>query len=321
MKVSFADINVVTDRSDFHLKSIFDSFTDITGIDINAVYLKKGTIPARIESGADNVDVIIATDIASLSKLTNDGYIQSMKSDVIDSLDDKFVNEYYVALSYRARTMVYSRDRIDVNDLVGYEDLANPKYKGRVCMRPFLHTYNIVLVSEMIEDRGEAFARNWVRGVANNLAVPPSGNDRKQAKLVASGICDISLMNTYYFGLLLSNNEQREIANSVQLFFPNQDRGGTYVLYSGVAIPRTSRNIEEAQRLVDFLLSYGAQAIISNVTFEYPVIDIDFPVIVKGFGEGQEGVEEGVAKFNFVSPGRIFRNRELAVEILASFAN
>lgn len=270
----------------------------------------------------NEADIIITLDSAVLAMAKDRGWTQPITgskaiNEVRPELKDR--ENDFVGLSYRARTIVYNTAKVDPKDLRGYEDLADPKFKGRVCMRPLTHAYNIALVSEMLADRGEAWTRNWVNGVVSNLAVKPSGNDRKQGELVAEGVCDISLMNTYYYGLMLSNNRQRQAAAKIQLFFPDQQAKGSYVLSSGAAIVKGTKNSKEAVQLIDYMLSPIGQNFISNVIFEYPAIDQGaLPVVVQGFGEGQPGIEKGQAKFNFISADARAKNRQLAVQILTS---
>lgn len=266
-------------------------------------------------------DVIITTDASVLSLAKKNGWTQPIHdSKIINSVRKELRDPEgnYVALSYRARDIVYNPEKVDVNSLKGYDDLASPAYKGRVCMRPLTHAYNVALVGEMIADKGESYARDWVKGVVANLAVKPSGNDRKQGELVANGTCDVSLMNTYYYGLMLSNNAQRPFAAKTRLFFPDQAGKGAYVLTSGGAITKAAKNTKEAKQLLEYILSPIGQTFASQVNFEYPAIDDGeaLPTIVQGFGEGQPGIKGGRAKFNFVNPEDIAKNRELAVQIL-----
>jgi iron(III) transport system substrate-binding protein len=318
--VQAKEVNVLTDRTDFHLKPIFRQFETQTGIKVNAVFVEGGAIPARMSANPNEADLIVTLDSAVLAMAKDRGWTQPIVGskaikDVRPQLRDR--ENDFVGLSYRARTIVYNTEKIDPKNLRGYEDLSDPKYKGRVCMRPLTHAYNIAMVSEMIADRGEKWTRDWVSGVTANLAVKPSGNDRKQGELVAEGVCDISLMNTYYYGLMLSNNRQRQAAAKIQLFFPDQAGKGSYVLSSGAAIVKGSKNSKEAVQLIDFMLSSIGQNFVSNVHFEYPAIDQEsLPIVVQGFGEGQPGIEKGRAKFNFISADDRAKNREAAVKIL-----
>lgn len=313
-------VTVITDRSDFHLKPIFEAFEESTNVDVKAVFVDQGSLPARLASGADKADLFITTDLPTLATAKEKGYTQPIRSGKIKTLGRGFVDpqSHYAAISFRGRTIVYNPKKVDVTKLKGYDDLADPKYKGRVCIRPFTHVYNVTMVSEMIVDRGEDYARRWANGVKNNLAVKPSGNDRNQATLVAKGVCDIALMNTYYYGLLMSNKAQRPIANATELFFPNQSGRGTYTLYSGVAMAKTAKNTKEATQLIDYLLGTVGQNYIAQSTFEYPVNpNIKLSVIAEGFGEGQPGIENGKAKFLHLNPATVAKHRETAAKILA----
>lgn len=313
-------LTVITDRSDFHLKPIFEAFEESTGVDVKAVFVDQGSLPARLASGADKADLFITTDLPTLATAKEKGFTQPIRSGKIRTLGRGFVDpqSHYAAISFRGRTIVYNPKKVDVKTLKDYDDLADPKYKGRVCIRPFTHVYNVTMVSEMIVDRGEDYARRWVNGVKNNLAVKPNGNDRNQAKLVSQGVCDLALMNTYYYGLLLSNKAQRPIANATELFFPNQSGKGTYTLYSGVAMAKNATHTKEATQLIDYLLGNVGQNHIAQTTFEYPVNpNIKLSVIAEGFGEGQPGIKDGKAKFAHMNPGLVAKYRETAAKILA----
>jgi iron(III) transport system substrate-binding protein len=319
--VTAKEVRVLTDRTDFHLKPILKQFESQTGIKVNAVYVESGAIPARMAANSTEADIIVSTDSSVLTMAKEKGWTQPIKgSKVINSLRPELRDSTnsFVALSFRSRNIVYNPEKIDVTKLSGYDDLTKPEYKGRVCMRPLTHAYNIALVSEMIADRGEQYARDWVKGVAVNLAVKPSGNDRKQGELIAQGVCDISLMNTYYYGLMLANNAQRPFAAKTRLFFPEQSNKGSYVLSAGTALVKNAKNTKEAVQLIDFMLSPAGQNFVTLINFEYPVIDYGdpLPIIVQGFGEGQPGIVKGQAKFNFISAEAIAKNRELAVQIL-----
>jgi len=313
-------ITVISDRSDFHLEPIFDSFYELTGIEINPVFVDQGTLPVRFSSNADRADVVVTTDISYLAQANNEGLIADLQHSDYKGVPDSFVmgGGRYVATSYRGRAIVYNTSVIDPNSLSGYEDLASEEFRGRVCIRPFTHVYNITLASEMIADKGLEWTKNWVDSVKNNLAVEPNGNDRNQAKLVSEGVCDIALMNTYYYGLLQTNNDQRGIAANTQIFFPNQSSDGTYAIFSGAAIAERSDQKDDAQLFIDYLLGRVGQKFISDTTFEYPVnSNVDISVIAKSFGEGQNGIEEGQAIFNFVDVEEIMSHRDEAAEMMA----
>jgi iron(III) transport system substrate-binding protein len=309
--VTAAELNVVTDRSDFHLKPLLEQFQQQTGVTVNAAYLEEGGLIPRIKARPSEADVIITTDSAALAYLKNAGYTQKLPFNA--NINAVFKDTDYVILSYRVRAMVARND--NTAKLVGYEDLANGKHS--VCVRPLTHAYNINIVSQMIADRGEAYARSWVAGLVKNIAVQPQGNDRKQAELVAQGKCELGIMNSYYYGLMLTNNAQRGYASNLHLFYPDQSGKGSYVLMSGAAINKSAANKEDAAKLIEFMLSPVAQSFISNVNFEYPVTDATaLPKMVQGFAEGQDGIKNGIGKFNFIKPADIAKNRDLAVQII-----
>lgn len=318
--VRAAELNLVTDRTDFHLKPLIAQFQQQTGIKVNKVNLDQGGIPARLASGADSVDLVISTDSVVLEQAHQRGWTTNVPKELlqqaVDSMDIP-VDATYVPLSYRGRVLVYAPDRVNLKDLTGYADLADPRYRGRVCIRPLTHAYNINLVSQMLVDNSEKDVARWLSGVQANLAVTPSGNDRYQAQLVAKGVCDIAVINTYYYGLMMSNPAERQWATKLSLFFPEQQGRGTYVLVSGAAFSSKAKNINEAVQFVKFLLSPIGQSYATGSTYEYPAVrGTDLPVMLSGFGDGQ--VKDGKAKFYFVDPVKVSRERERASQLITS---
>ena len=311
-----AEIKVITDRTAFHLRPIFDQFEHQTGIKVKAAFIEEGGLPVRLQANPTEADVIVTTDSAILSMAKQKGWTRALPaSKEIDALSKDYVDagRQFVALSYRVRAMVYNPSTIGDRKISDYSDLASGKFK--VCMRPINHAYNINLVSQMINDRGEQYARDWVKGVVKNLSVKPQGNDRTQGINVADNKCEVTLMNSYYYGLMLSNPAQREAATKIRLYFPNQEGKGSYALVSGAALTKTKN--ADAIKLINFMLSPMAQAFTANVNYEYPVrSDIDLPVMVQTYGDGQPGVEKGRAKINVISLDKIAQHREEAVQII-----
>ena len=309
-----AELNVVTDRSDFHVKPLLEQFEHDTGVKVNVAYVEEGGLIPRVTARPTEADVVITTDSAALAYLKQSGYTQKLPFTA--NVDDKFRDTDYVILSYRVRAMVVRND--NPAKLTGYEDLASGKYS--VCVRPLTHAYNINIVSQMLADRGEEYTRNWVKGLVKSIAMKPQGNDRKQGELVAQGKCDLGIMNSYYYGIMLTNNAQRSLASNLHLFYPDQSDKGSYVLMSGAALNKNASNAADGAKLIQFMLSPVAQAFISNVNFEYPVVGNNLPKMVQGFAEGQEGVKDGIGKFNFIKPELIAKNRDLAVKIVTEYA-
>ena len=167
-----------------------------------------------------------------------------------------------------------SKERVPLGSINNIEDLANEKWKGRICTRKGSHDYNRSLLASIIAEKGEEAAESWAKALVQNLARKPEGNDRNQAKAVHEGICDIAVMNTYYFGKMKFNKknpEQKEWANSIRLVFTNQSNRGNHVNVAGGGIIKYSKNKENAQALLEFLTTPDAQKLYSTMNYEYPV--------------------------------------------------
>ena len=192
----------------------------------------------------------------------------------------------WFGLSLRARTVYASKDRVG-QDAITYEELADPKWKGRICTRSFQHPYNIALVAAFIQKHGEARTEEWLRGVRANLAKRPSGGDRDVAKDIGAGVCDIGLGNQYYVGLMRSgtNPEQRKWADAIRVILPRFEGGGTHINVSGMVVARHAPNRDNAIKLLEFMTSPEAQRVFADVNYEYPVRPgVPVNELVKSFG-------------------------------------
>ncbi|MCV6601336.1 MAG: extracellular solute-binding protein, partial [Cohaesibacter sp.] len=181
----------------------------------------------------------------------------------------------WFGLTTRARVIYASNDRVE-QDSITYEELADPKWKGKLCTRSGQHVYSIALFASMVAHKGEAEAQKWLEGVKANLARKPTGNDRAQVKAIYSGECDLSLGNTYYMGKMQTNDkdpEQKDWANSVRILFPNTNDRGTHVNISGMLLAKHAPNKANAVKLMEFLSSADAQKIYGEVNHEYPVLE------------------------------------------------
>jgi iron(III) transport system substrate-binding protein len=177
----------------------------------------------------------------------------------------------WYGLTTRARIVYASKDRVAEGEVSTYEDLASEKWKGRICTRSGTHAYNVALTSAMVHHHGEEGAKAWLEGVKENLARKPQGNDRAQVKAIWAGECDISIGNTYYMGEMLSDPEQAEWANYVNVLFPTFENAGTHVNISGVALAKHAPNRDNAITLMEFLTSPEAQGIYAKENYEYPI--------------------------------------------------
>lgn len=269
------EVNIYSYRQPELIAPLTDAFTAETGIKVNVAYLSKGMIE-RLQSEGDRspADVVLTVDISRLAAIVNAGLTQPVSSDTLKAnvpaqYRDPDANWY--GLTTRARIVYASRDRVADGEVTTYEDLADPKWQGRICTRSGTHAYNVALTSAMIEHLGEDGARDWLEGIKSNLARKPQGNDRAQVKAIWAGECDVAIGYTYYMGKMLSDEEQKEWAESVKVVFPTFENGGTHVNISGVAMTKAAPNKENALKLMEFLTSPTAQEIYAKANFEYPI--------------------------------------------------
>ena len=270
-------VNIYTYRQPNLVKPLLDAFTEKTGIKTQVLFAKKGLAQRVASEGANTpADVIMTVDISRLDSAAKMGITQAIELDsVAQNIPAEFRDPkgHWVGLTQRARIIYASKDRVS-EQAITYEELAEPKWKGRICTRSGQHVYSIGLVASMIAHLGEEKAQEWLMGLKNNLARKPTGNDRAQVKAIHSGECDIALGNTYYMGKMETNEkdpEQKEWASSVRLMFPNANDRGTHVNLSGVLLTKHAPNKDAALKLIDFLVSPEAQKIYATANFEYPL--------------------------------------------------
>lgn len=273
---SVREITVYAERLTDAEKSLYAKFTEKTGVAISVVEAATSDLIKKLgdEGQATRADILTMVDGGLLHQAKKAGVLQPLPAgfaaDVPAGLRDK--NSYWVGLSTRARVIVYSADRVDVKELGDYEVLADPKWKGRVVMRPGSALYNQSLLASMIAIDGEQATAEFVKGLSANFSRPPKGGDRDQAKDIAAGIADLTLMNTYYIGRMLTSSdaEELEAAKKVGVFFPNQDCTGTHINVRGIALTRHSDNKDDALKLIEFMTGVAAQEEIAATAFEYP---------------------------------------------------
>lgn len=286
------EVNIYSSRQLDLIEPVLDAFTAETGIETNVLFLKKGLIDRIAAEGRGTpADIILMTDIGNLLAATKEGITQPVASEVLTTnipAAYRDLDNHWFGLTLRGRVVYASVDRVSEESLT-YEDLADPKFKGRICTRSGQHPYNIALIASMIDELGEAAAKEWLEGLRDNLARKPEGNDRAQAKGIYSGQCDLGLGNTYYVGLMETNEkepEQKDWRQAIKVIFPNANDRGTHVNVSGMAMVKHSRNTDEALSLMEFLSSASAQAIYAEQVFEYPVLPgAAVSDIVASFGE------------------------------------
>ena len=284
------EVNVYSYRQPELIKPLTDAFTAETGIKVNVAYLAKGMIE-RLQAEGDRspADVILTVDISRLAGVVNAGLTQPVKSDTLNAnvpAEYRDPENHWFGLTTRARIVYASKERVKEGEVTTYEDLADPKWEGRICTRSGTNAYNVALTSAVIHHHGEDGAQTWLEGVKANLARKPQGNDRAQVKAIWAGECDISVGNTYYMGKMLADDEQKEWAESVNIVFPTFENGGTHVNVSGVAMTRSAPNKEAALKMMEFLTSPQAQEIYAKANYEYPIAEgTKADALVQGWGE------------------------------------
>ena len=277
-----AEVNVFSARHYDSDIQLYEKFTASTGIQVNVISGKSGALEKRIiEEGLDSkADLYITADAGRLGAFDAKGMLQSgLSSDTIKSLvPSNFRTSKWVGIAKRARIVYFAPERVTGAELTGltYESLADLKWQGRLVIRKSNNIYNQSLVASLIVNNGKKSTTEWAKGIVNNMARAPKGNDRAQILAVAAGEADIAIANTYYLALMLSGKkgtEQQEAAKKVKPFFPNQNDRGTHMNISGAGLVKGAPNKKNAIKLVEFLLSKEAQEHIVNNTFEYPMIE------------------------------------------------
>lgn len=253
------------------IKPMFDAFTRETGIQVKFTTDKEGALLARLKAEGKRTpaDILITADAGNLWEAARAGLLKSVSSPVLESNIPAHLRDpqgQWFGLSIRARTIVYNTQKVKPSDLSSYEDLADPKWKGRLCLRTSKKVYNQSLVAMMIAEHGEAQTEKIVRGWVANLATDPLSDDTRAMEFVAAGRCDVTLVNTYYYGRLMENNPTLPLA----IFWPNQNNNGVHVNISGAGVTQFSKNERSAIKLLEFLSSTKAQNLFADVNMEYP---------------------------------------------------
>ncbi len=267
-------VNIYSYREPKLIEPLLKAFTDKTGITPNVVYANTGLIERMVAEGQNSpADVLLSNEFGWLNQAEAAGVTQTIKSDFVDAqvpAEYRDPKGQWVGLTRRARVVYASKDRVK-QDAITYEELADPKWRGKICVRSGQHTYNVALIASMIANDGEEKAEAWLNGVKANLARKPAGGDREQVRDVQAGLCDIAIGNTYYMVAMQKNPEQKAWADAVKILFPNAGDRGTHVNISGVALAAHAPNKANGLKLIEFLASDEAQKIYVEANGEYPV--------------------------------------------------
>jgi iron(III) transport system substrate-binding protein len=269
------EVVVYSARNEQLIKPLFDAYTKETGVQVKFVTDKEGPLMARLKAEGRNTpaDVFMTVDAGNLWQAAQEDLLKPVNSKVLAANIPQHLrdpgNEWF-GLSVRARTVVYNRNKVKAGELTTYEDLAGPKWKGRLCLRTSKKVYNQSLVGMMIYEHGEDKTEQIVRGWVANQATDPFPDDTKAMEAVAAGLCDVTIVNTYYFGRLIEKKPNLPLA----IFWPNQNlknnAAGVHVNVSGAGVTRHAKHEAAAIKLLEWLSSEKAQNLYADVNLEYP---------------------------------------------------
>ncbi len=287
------EVNLYSARQENLIKPLLDDFTRDTGISVRLLTGRANELLQRLQLEGRNspADVLITVDAGNLHQAKEAGVLSAIESDVlIERIPENFrdVDGQWFGLSLRARPIMYHKDKVDPTELSTYEALTDPKWRGRICIRSSSNVYNQSIVAAMIASEGSEAASQWAQGLVANLARPPQGGDRDQIRAAAAGVCDVAIANTYYIGGMLAGDDatQREAAEQLGVFFPNQEDRGTHVNISGAGVTAHAPNRENAIRLIEYLTGEEAQRWYAEANQEYPVRpDVPASDILRSFGD------------------------------------
>ena len=275
---SAAEVNVYSSRHYDTDKSLYQTFTQQTGIKVNIIAGRDDELIERIrtESGNSPADILITVDAGRLWRAQNADILQPIKSKTLEDTVPSYLREpsgLWFGLTKRARVIIYNKAAVKPSELSTYEDLADPKWKGRLLIRSSTNVYNQSLAGSILAAQGEKKTEEWARGIVANLARRPQGGDSDQILAVAAGEGDIAVSNTYYFGRIAGSSkpEDKAVAEKVGVFFPNQNDRGTHVNISGAGVLKNAPNKDNAVKFLEYLVSPPAQKIFAEGNYEYPV--------------------------------------------------
>ena len=277
-EVAFAqsgEVNVYTYRETKLIQPLFDAFTKDAGVKVNVISASSG-LEQRIKTEGENspADLLLTVDIGRLEDAVRAGISQPIASPVLDKVVAPQYRDpegHWYAITLRARVVYASKERVS-QTAITYEELGDPKWKGKICIRSGQHIYNNALIAAFIAKHGEAKAETWLRGLKANLAQKPSGGDRETARDVAAGKCDLGIGNTYYWALMNNGGPaQKPWADATRVILPTFEDGGTHVNISGVVLPKHAPNKANAMKLIEWLAGEQAQHIYADINYEYPL--------------------------------------------------
>ncbi len=272
------EVNIYSARKQDLIKPLLDRFSEETGIKVNLVTGKADALIKRLELEGRNspADLLLTVDVGRLEYADQAGLLQPVDSGLVAAAVPKHYrdpDDHWFGLSLRARVIAYNKARVSAEELSTYEDLAEPKWQGQLCIRSSNNIYNQSLLASLLAHLGAEKAKEWAAGLVANFARPPKGGDRDQIKAVAAGQCQLAVVNSYYLAGMLNSSipAEREAANKVALFWPNQQGRGAHMNISGAGVTKAAKNKEAAIRLLEFLVSEEAQQWYAEANHEFPM--------------------------------------------------
>ena len=273
-----AEVNVYSARKEALIKPILDDFSKQTGIKVNLITGDADALISRMKSEGQfsPADVLITTDVGRLVRAKKLGVTQVNADESIIKNVPSYLRDddlHWTALTLRARPIMYAKGRVDPASLSTMQALTKKEWKNRICIRSSNNIYNQSMISGMIQTQGEAQTLAWAKGLVANFARTPKGGDRDQIKAVVAGECDVAIANTYYLaGMLTAEDEDtRQTAQQIAVFWPDEETIGTHVNISGASIAKYAKNVDSAKALIGFMLTDEAQVWYAETNHEYPV--------------------------------------------------
>jgi iron(III) transport system substrate-binding protein len=291
-----AEVNIYSHRHYDTDRELYSKFEQQSGIKVNVVHAKAEELLARLklEGERSPADLFITADVGNLHEAKAAGALQAIDSEIINSIVPEHLRDVdgqWYGLTKRARVIIYNKASVDPSQLSTYEAMGKAEFPYTIATRTSANAYNKSLLASLIAHNGKEAALEWAQGMVKNFARSPRGNDRDQIRAAAGGIAQVAIANTYYLGIFVHSQDpaDQEIAKQVGVFFPNQDDRGTHINISGVGVTKSAKNVDNAIKLIEFLLSAEAQAAFANANFEYPInSEVEVHETVKSWGEFKE---------------------------------
>ena len=290
------EVNVYSHRHYEIDKQLFAEFTEKTGIKVNVVNADSDELIQRLKTEGElsPADLLITADVARLVRAQNEGLLQAIDNQTLKERIPAYLrspNDYWFGMTKRARVIVYNTERVDPDHLSTYEELTSEKWRNKIAIRSSANIYNQSLLASLIANLGADQAEEWAKGIMQNMARSPQGNDRDQMKAVAAGQADIAMVNTYYVGRMFNSDDpdEVEVAQQMGVFFPNQEGRGSHINISGGGVTAHAPHKANAEKLLEFLTSDSSQRLFAQANYEYPVVPgVSEAEIVKSWGEFKE---------------------------------